>query len=374
MKSKIFNTNLVYFISMTLFVLVRILTLLGVFNFFGDYASYILNIIIQVGIIFLLPLFLLTKLNKQKAKSLFKEYSFNKISAKEVVISILIGLIVFILNIFFSVFINYILALIGYNQGTSVSSGGSASILSLILSLIMTAVLPAFCEEFLHRGVLLSSYKKLGFKNAILISSLLFGLLHMNIEQFLFATMVGLILGSVTLFSRSIVPAMIIHFMNNGINVYLGFAKANNMPSYQLYNKFISIFFGGNLITSVLLVALLIPLLILALLALLKTLLKINTQKSIGSFVNLIALNEMRRETLGDIANQQAYGKNEIEFMEMMKGNRNPENTKIEIPYEVLGFYMLPVKKQTFREKTFLISSLILGSLVTFFTLIWGMI
>ena len=374
MKSKIFNTNLVYFISMTLFVLVRILTLLGVFNFFGDYASYILNIIIQVGIIFLLPLFLLTKLNKQKAKSLFKEYSFNKISAKEVVISILIGLIVFILNIFFSVFINYILALIGYNQGTSVSSGGSASILSLILSLIMTAVLPAFCEEFLHRGVLVSSYKKLGFKNAILISSLLFGLLHMNIEQFLFATMVGLILGSVTLFSRSIVPAMIIHFMNNGINVYLGFAKANNMPSYQLYNKFISIFFGGNLITSVLLVALLIPLLILALLALLKTLLKINTQKSIGSFVNLIALNEMRRETLGDIANQQAYGKNEIEFMEMMKGNRNPENTKIEIPYEVLGFYMLPVKKQTFREKTFLISSLILGSLVTFFTLIWGMI
>ena len=374
MKSKIFNTNLVYFISMTLFVLVRILTLLGVFNFLGDYASYILNIIIQVGIIFLLPLFLLTKLNKQKAKSLFKEYSFNKISAKEVVISILIGLIVFILNIFFSVFINYILALIGYNQGTSVSSGGSVSILSLILSLIMTAVLPAFCEEFLHRGVLVSSYKKLGFKNAILISSLLFGLLHMNIEQFLFATMVGLILGSVTLFSRSIVPAMIIHFMNNGINVYLGFAKANNMPSYQLYNKFISIFFGGNLITSVLLVALLIPLLILALLALLKTLLKINTQKSIGSFVNLIALNEMRRETLGDIANQQAYGKNEIEFMEMMKGNRNPENTKIEIPYEVLGFYMLPVKKQTFREKTFLISSLILGSLVTFFTLIWGMI
>lgn len=374
MKSKIFNTNLVYFISMTLFVLVRILSLLGVFNFLGGYASYIVNIVIQVGIIFLIPLFLLTKLNKQKPKALFKEYSFNKISAKEVGISILIGLIVFILNIFFSIFIDFVLSLIGYNQGASISAGSSVSIFSFVLSLIMTAILPAFCEEFLHRGVLLSSYKKLGFKNAILISSLLFGLLHMNVEQFLFATMVGLILGSATLFSRSIIPAMIIHFMNNGINVYLGFAKSNNLYSYEIYNKLISIVLSGNLITSILFVAVLIPLLVLALLALLKALLKINTQKSIGNFVNLIAINEMRKETLGDIADQKLYGKNEIEFMEMLRGKRNPESTKIEIPYEILGFYMMPVKKQTMKEKTFLISSLLLGGIITFFTLVWGMI
>ena len=116
------------------------------------------------------------------------------------------------------------------------------------------------------------------------------------------------------------------------------------------------------------------PLLVLALLALLKALLKINTQKSIGNFVNLIAISEMRKETLGDIADQKLYGKNEIEFMEMLRGKRNPENTKIEIPYEILGFYMMPVKKQTMKEKTFLISSLILGTLITFFTLVWGMI
>lgn len=47
----------------------------------------------------------------------------------------------------------------------------------------------------------------------------MFGLLHGNLIQFVFATLVGLILGFVTVKTDSIVPAVIIHGFNNGMSV-----------------------------------------------------------------------------------------------------------------------------------------------------------
>lgn len=374
MKSKFFNVNFVYFLTAVLFCLIRILSLVGAFNFMGVFGNYVVNLVIQIGIIFLLPLFLFSYLNKQKVKTTFKQCSYNKISGKEILISIALGLLVFLLNVIISPIIMLILSMIGYSPATtsSVSSGGF-SVLSLFLSLFMTAFLPAVCEEFLHRGLLLSSYKQLGFKKAVIYSSLLFGLLHMNIEQFFLASIIGCLLATTTLFSKSIIPAMIIHFMNNGINVYLSFAKANNLPSYGLYNNFVELMFGGNIFTMLIFVLILLPLIVFLIGLLLKSLLKTNAQKSLGGFINKLTISEMRRETLGEIANEN-NNKSETEFLEMLNGKRPLSPTKIEIPYEILGFYMQPVAKQTSLEKTFLIASLILGSVITFFTLIWGII
>ena len=88
-------------------------------------------------------------------------------------------------------------------------------------------MLPAFCEEFMHRGIVLQGIKHIGFKKAIVISALLFGLLHFNINQVAYAFVIGLILGFVAVVSKNIYPAMIIHFTNNFISVYLDFAFSN---------------------------------------------------------------------------------------------------------------------------------------------------
>ena len=51
--------------------------------------------------------------------------------------------------------------------------------------MFLVAVLPAIGEEFLHRGIVLQGIKHMGFKKAIVLSSLLFGLVHFNIQQVL---------------------------------------------------------------------------------------------------------------------------------------------------------------------------------------------
>ena len=194
-KSEFFKTNLIYFSTMVLFVVLRICTAMDVFSFLGETQGLILTLITQVGLMFLIPFGLFCNLNKTTPKDALRKFNFRKIDFKTVIISILIGLIVFVLNIFVSTFFSSILNFFGYSS----SSGGvkaDASWGGFFYSLLSVAILPAFCEEFIHRGMLLSSYNKLGFKKAVLISGLMFGLIHLNVGQFFYATIIGSNLGA----------------------------------------------------------------------------------------------------------------------------------------------------------------------------------
>lgn len=93
------------------------------------------------------------------------------------------------------------------------------SVFACIISLIATAVVPAICEEFAMRccgGQLLRKYGK---SFEVFAVSIVFGLLHGNVIQFVFAFLVGLVLGFVTVKTDNILPALLIHAMNNGISV-----------------------------------------------------------------------------------------------------------------------------------------------------------
>lgn len=81
--------------------------------------------------------------------------------------------------------------------------------------IITTAVLPALVEEFMYRGAIYGTLKKFGKPLAILLSAMLFGLMHGNLIQIPFAFIVGLGLGFITAESNSVWPAVIVHFLNN---------------------------------------------------------------------------------------------------------------------------------------------------------------
>ena len=85
----------------------------------------------------------------------------------------------------------------------------------IVIYFITTSVVPAFVEEFFYRGVVYGSFKKFGKMVAIVISSVLFSLIHGNLVQIPFAFVVGLILSFITAEASSIWPAIIIHFLNN---------------------------------------------------------------------------------------------------------------------------------------------------------------
>lgn len=75
---------------------------------------------------------------------------------------------------------------------------------------------PVF-EEFWFRGMVLHTLKPYGSGFAIFVSALLFGMTHANLGQFLYTTVVGVVLGYVAVQTGSIITTMIMHAMFNGI-------------------------------------------------------------------------------------------------------------------------------------------------------------
>jgi sodium transport system permease protein len=91
------------------------------------------------------------------------------------------------------------------------------------VALLLFAAVPAVCEEFAFRGFILSGLEH-GHRgrSAILLSALLFGFLHVLLslfQQLFNATLLGLVLGLLAVRSRSILPGILFHFVNNGLAV-----------------------------------------------------------------------------------------------------------------------------------------------------------
>lgn len=85
---------------------------------------------------------------------------------------------------------------------------------NIIINLSVILVAP-ITEELVFRGLFLKKLQKYGLWYSSVIVSLLFALIHGNIPQGVGAFFVSLILCAVTLKSNSLIPAIIIHMLNN---------------------------------------------------------------------------------------------------------------------------------------------------------------
>ena len=93
--------------------------------------------------------------------------------------------------------------------------GGAPSMWALLL---MMAVMPAICEELAFRGFILSGLRRM--KNttlALLVSSLFFGIAHMMLQQSIPAFAVGMLIGYVSIKTKSIFPCMLYHLIHNSL-------------------------------------------------------------------------------------------------------------------------------------------------------------
>lgn len=89
------------------------------------------------------------------------------------------------------------------------------------ISAVGLALLPALIEELVFRGYLLDSCRRLPLWEAALLNGLVFGLFHMNLYQFSYALILGIVFAIVTRRSGSVLPAMGMHLVNNLISVGL---------------------------------------------------------------------------------------------------------------------------------------------------------
>lgn len=93
---------------------------------------------------------------------------------------------------------------------------------ALAAAVVVIGVLPGIAEELLFRGYIQTRFaERWGSHWAIVWTSLMFGVIHLDPVQGSYAVLVGALLGYMTERTGSIVPAMICHAANNTIATLL---------------------------------------------------------------------------------------------------------------------------------------------------------
>ena len=117
--------------------------------------------------------------------------------------------------------------------GFNVNAGGvdvPMDRLGLMLSVLYMAVLPGICEEFLFRGMLLSAFEEGGTRRAMVITSLLFMLMHGSIIGAPAEFILGMLIASLVIYTDSIYAGLIYHTVHNAAAVVLQFLQ-QRMPA-----------------------------------------------------------------------------------------------------------------------------------------------
>lgn len=99
--------------------------------------------------------------------------------------------------------------------------------------LFLSAVLPAVVEELVFRGVIYGGYRRNGSKYlAVLLSACMFGLIHMNLNQALYAFVIGIQLALLLEATGSIWTTMLFHFTYNAQSTAIMFLVDAVIPGY----------------------------------------------------------------------------------------------------------------------------------------------
>lgn len=143
-------------------------------------------------------------------------------------------------NLLVSWLITFTKEVLGYEL-TQNDYGTASDPLSLFVMFFAIAVAPAIFEEFAFRCCALGALKKFGKGFAVFSVSIIFGLIHGNVIQFVFAFFVGLILAYITVQTDNVLIAMVIHGINNGRSVINDMVVA--MANEDIANKVSSVLF-----------------------------------------------------------------------------------------------------------------------------------
>lgn len=97
---------------------------------------------------------------------------------------------------------------------------GRDNIMLFYRAVLVLCFIPALSEEFLFRGFLLTNLEmNIGRIKAVMISGVIFGLMHLNPITLLPLIVTGVFLGFMASYSRTIILPIILHFLNNAISV-----------------------------------------------------------------------------------------------------------------------------------------------------------
>lgn len=171
--------------------------------------------------------------------NIIKCIPYRKIKIKDAVSSLFIGYCLIPLILF----INVVTSLFSTNYLNS--STPELSQYPFIIQLLVMAVMPVFAEEFVFRGLFYHSYRKNGILGAAIVSGLVFGAIHLNINQFCYACVMGMVFALMVEITGSMFSSMLAHFAVNSYSIIMlkmvsmsGISVQTEQASQQMMSQY----------------------------------------------------------------------------------------------------------------------------------------
>ena len=98
---------------------------------------------------------------------------------------------------------------------------------NFVLTFVFACVVPAFCEEFLIRGMYISAVKRKGYIFAIVSSTAMFVLLHSDVSLVAAHTILGLVTALVVVGTGSVYSGVLVHIAFNMAGIITDVIAAN---------------------------------------------------------------------------------------------------------------------------------------------------
>ncbi len=137
-----------------------------------------------------------------------------KMSVKHLIAAFLICYAFMYAGNFFGIFVTYIIGIFKQGQVSNVMAEVTSSI-SLGANFFIAVICAPIMEELLFRKALMDRTLQYGEGTSIVLSGILFGLFHGNLNQFVYAFLLGIFFGFVYAKTRNVKYSIILHMVIN---------------------------------------------------------------------------------------------------------------------------------------------------------------
>lgn len=223
---KIYKSN-VYFLLLMISSMFVPIALSYAYHYLGVRDTRIM-LFLNHMVLFIIPAFIYLKVTKSNIKETLR---LNKLPLTDIGIVLIIAFLTYpimgacsnISSLFFN-----------NNIGEYMTSISDTPILVMIL---LFGVMPAITEEINLRGIMLSGYDNVSPFKASLMVGLFFGIFHLDLQQFLYAAVLGFIMAYVVRVTNSIFSSVLIHFVVNTSSVIIQRIVSNFVDMSEIVNE-----------------------------------------------------------------------------------------------------------------------------------------
>lgn len=215
----ILGVNIVYLIVLLLLVVAPIIVSSQASSIQGSLQYYIKLFVLELVLVGAPPLIYML-IFKMDIKEVTR---FNKIRAGEAFYVVGMAILGYGVMIIINLIWYWIVSHLGTPAGQDLPPVTNVS--QLLMAVFTIGLVPALVEEFLFRGVILRGYERFGSTTAIVMTGVLFGVLHIQLMSVPSIILLGIVISYVVYRTNSIFAGVIYHFVHNTVTVFFLFIQ-----------------------------------------------------------------------------------------------------------------------------------------------------